>query len=249
MARIISGGGKTAYLWPGMRSYLTAHTQRPDGLLTDLEAETAALGGAAGMQVPAEEGALLTLLTSAVGARQAIEVGTFTGYSALCIARALPPGGRLVCLDVSEKWTSIARRYWERAGVDDRVELRLGPAADTLAELPERPEFDIAFIDADKTSYPAYYELLLPRLRPGGLLVVDNVLLDGSVLGRGSRHPNAVAMRAFNAALAADPRVRVVMLPLADGITIAQKLLTAVGTDPVGEPAGEPAAAAVGVTA
>jgi caffeoyl-CoA O-methyltransferase len=232
-----------------MRSYLSEHTNRPDQVLTDLAAETATLGPSAGMQVPAEEGALLTLLTSAVGARQAVEVGTFTGYSALCIARALPADGRLLCLDVSDEWTSIARRYWERAGVADRVELRLGPAADTLAALPPDPVFDIAFIDADKTSYPAYYELLLPRLRPGGLLVVDNVLLNGSVLAMGARHPNTLAMRAFNTALAADPRVRVVMLPLADGVTIAQKLPTAVGTDPVGEPAGEPAAASVVVTA
>ncbi|EFC78758.1 O-methyltransferase [Parafrankia sp. EUN1f] len=220
--------GKSGFLPPQLYRYLVTHGSPTDDILADLTAETAALGGAAGMQIPADQGALLTILTAAIAPSRAIEIGTFTGYSSLCVARALPPGGRLLCLDVSDEWTSIARRYWERAGVSDRVELRLGPAAESLAQLPARPTFDLAFIDADKEAYQTYLELLLPRLNPNGLIIVDNVLQSGRVLaedGAGTEaSPNVVAMRAFNEALARDRRVQVVMLPVADGLTLARKL-------------------------
>ncbi|OHV46541.1 methyltransferase [Parafrankia colletiae] len=209
---------------PALHGYLVAHGSPPDDILADLAAETAALGDAARMQIPAEQGALLTILTAALAPSRAIEIGTFTGYSSLCMARGLPPGGHLLCLDVNDEWTSVARRYWERAGVSDRVELRLGPAAEALAALPEEPTFDLAFIDADKQSYPAYFELLLPRMNTNGLIIVDNVLQSGRVLDEQEDSPNVVAVRGFNAALAADARVQVVFLPVADGLTIARKL-------------------------
>ena len=133
------------------------------------------------MQVAPEQGAFLTLLTRLVGARRAIEVGTFTGYSSLCIARGLPAGGELLCCDVSEEWTAVARRFWEKAGVADKIELRIAPAAETLRALPAREDWDLAFIDADKPGYPVYYEEILRRLRPGGLILADNVLWMGRV--------------------------------------------------------------------
>src|SRR5262249_27755264 len=149
--------------------------------LRALEAETAALGPISMMQIAREQGVFLTLLARILGARRAVEIGTFTGYSAISIARGLVPGGRLLCCDVSEEWTAIARRYWARAGVADRIELQLAPALETLRTLPLTPEIDLVFIDADKTNYRRYYEELLPRLRPGGLIVFDNVLWGGQV--------------------------------------------------------------------
>src|SRR5690606_5846127 len=145
-------------------------------------ARTAELGDIARMQVAPEQGALLELLVRMLGARQAVEVGTFTGYSALCVARGLAPGGRLLCCDVSEEWTAIARDAWRRAGVADRIDLRIGPALETLARLPDEPTIDFAFIDADKRGYLDYYEALVRRLRPGGLLAIDNVLWAGRVV-------------------------------------------------------------------
>jgi len=150
-------------------------------------------------------------------------VGTFTGYSAICLARGLAPGGQLLCCDVSEEWTAIARRYWERAGLTDRIDLRIAPALDTLRALPERPEIDLVFIDADKTNYRNYYETLLPRLRPGGLFVFDNVLWMGEVANPANQEESTVAIRALNDALVADTRVDTVMLPVADGVTLARK--------------------------
>ena len=134
------------------------------------------------LQIAPEQAPFLTFLTRLLGARQAVEVGTFTGLSSLAIARGLPPDGRLICFDMSEEFTVIARRYWERAGLADRIDLRLGPAADTLAALPDEPHLDLAFIDADKTGYPMYWAELVPRMRPGGVIVVDNVLRGGQVL-------------------------------------------------------------------
>lgn len=212
---------KSIPLTAELHDYVVAHGTPPDPVLRDLLAETAALGGAAEMQVPPEEGALLTLLARLVGARDAVEVGTFTGYSSVCIARGLSPDGRLVCCDVSAEWTAVARRAWARAGLADRVELRLGPALDTLRAMPSEPLFDLAFLDADKQGYPAYWAELVPRVRSGGVLVVDNVLRDGRVL-----HPTAeddVAVARFNDEVCADSRVDAVLLPLADGITIARR--------------------------
>jgi caffeoyl-CoA O-methyltransferase len=175
------------------------------------------------MQVAPEQGAFMTMLVQLIGARKVVEVGTFTGYSSLALARGMGPDGRLLCLDVSEEWTAIARAHWERAGVADRIELRIGPALDTLRDLPP-VLFDLAFIDADKTNYGAYYDELLPRIRPGGLLLVDNTLWNGAVLDEKDDSDDTVAIRAVNERIAADPRVRVVLLPIGDGLTIAQRV-------------------------
>lgn len=214
---------KSFFLSPELHDYLLASTTPLDDVLLDLADETAKLGPESGMQIAPEQGAFLTLLVSAIGARHAVEVGTFTGYSSVCIARGLPIDGHLTCYDVSEKWTSIARRYWARAGLADRVSLVLGPAAETLASAPDTESIDFAFVDADKTGYPDYYERLLPRLRPGGLILFDNALRGGAVLDPAATDEATETIRRFNASLAADPRVDVVLLPLADGVTIARR--------------------------
>lgn len=214
---------KSFLLGEDLHEYLVAHGTPPDDVLRDLAHETEALGPIARMQIAPEQGAFLTVLARAIGARRAVEVGTFTGYSAICIARGLAPGGRLLCCDVSEEWTAVARRYWERAGVTDRIELRLGPAADTLRSLPTDDPVDLAFIDADKPNYPVYYEEVLARMRPGGLVVVDNVLWSGRVLDAAADDDDTRAIRAFNDLVAADDRVDVVMLPVSDGLTLACK--------------------------
>lgn len=210
-------------LTPPVYEYLVAHTEAPDRILRDLAAETAALGGISIMQIAVEQGAFLTMIARLMGARRAIEVGTFTGYSSICIARGLADGGHLLCCDVSEEWTSIARRYWTRAGLDDRITLRLGPALDTLRALPATPEVDLAFIDADKTGYRAYYEELLPRMRPNGLFIFDNVLWSGSVADPGVQDENTRALRDLADHVHADPRVETVMLAVADGLQLARK--------------------------
>jgi caffeoyl-CoA O-methyltransferase len=215
---------KSAYLSPQLNDYLARHTTPPDALLAELTEETATLGAISVMQISPAQGSLMTLLTAAAGVERAIEIGTFTGYSALCIARGLRPGGHLLCLDVSREWTSIAQKYWARAGVADRIELRLGPAADTLAALPEEPAFDLAFIDADKTSYSHYYELLFPRLRPGALILADNVLQGGAVLHPATNSADVAAIKVFNETLVRDPRLQVAMLPVSDGLTLARKI-------------------------
>lgn len=214
---------KSFFLSPEIHRYLVEHGTPPDPLQQELIAETARLGGIAMMQIAPEQGAFMTMLTRLIGARQAVEIGTFTGYSALCVARGLPPDGKLLCCDVSEEWTSIGRRYWERDGVADRIELRLGPALDTLRALPAEPQFDMAFIDADKPNYANYYDEVLARLRPNGLILVDNVLWGGQIIDEASDDPNTKALRAFNDQLAADDRVDTVMLPLGDGLTLARK--------------------------
>jgi caffeoyl-CoA O-methyltransferase len=185
--------------------------------------ETAKLGAVANMQVSPEQGAFLTMLTRLLGARHAVEVGTFTGYSALCIARGLPDDGHLVCCDVSEEWTSVGRKYWSEAGVEERIDLRIAPALETLEALPRDEAIDFAFIDADKPNYRNYYEALLPRLRRNGVIGVDNVLWSGAVLDENAADENTVAIKAFNDFVASDDRVDVVMLPLADGLTLARK--------------------------
>ena len=205
--------------------YAVGHGSWPDDeVLTDLRTETRALGSPAGMQLGPDQGQLLTLLTRLVGARRAVEVGTFTGYSALCIARGLAEDGTLLCCDVSEEWTALARRAWARAGVADRIELRLAPAVETLRALPADEPIDLVFIDADKTGYPDYWRELVPRVRPGGLLLADNVLWGGAIVDDGDESANAVALRAFNDLVATDDRVECVVLPAFDGLTIARKL-------------------------
>ena len=204
--------------------YLLAHSTAEDDVLTRLADETRqTFADASGMQITADEGALLTMLARLTGARNAVEVGTFTGYSSICIARGLADGGRLLACDVSGEWTEVARRYWAEAGVADKIELRLAPAAETLAALPTEPMIDLAFIDADKESYPTYYEELVSRLRPGGLVLLDNVLLGGRVFDETQQDERVTAMRTVNDRVAADDRVDVVMLPIADGLTIARR--------------------------
>jgi caffeoyl-CoA O-methyltransferase len=219
----VSSEPKSFFLTSELHRYLVEHGTPPDPVQQELIAETAKLGGIAAMQIAPEQGAFMTMLTRLIRVRRAIEIGTFTGYSALCIARGLADDGRLLCCDVSEEWTSIGRRYWERDGLADRIELRLGPALDTLRSLPADPEFDLAFIDADKQNYPHYYDEVLTRLRPNGVVLVDNVLWGGRVLDPNADDADTSAIRAFNDRVASDDRVDTVMLPLGDGITIARK--------------------------
>ena len=215
---------RSRFIEPAVADYALEHSSGPDAVQLELQHVTAErTGQAAGMQIGDDQAVLLEILARATGARRAVEVGTFTGYSALALARGLGPDGRLLCLDVSEEWTSIARAHWEKAGVADRIELRIGPALDTLRELPP-VVFDLAFIDADKTNYSAYYEELIGRIRPGGLLLVDNTLWGGAVLDPNDDRDDTLAIRALNDRIAADPRVRVVLLPIGDGLTIAQRL-------------------------
>lgn len=216
---------KFTSLTPELYAYLVAHCSPSDPVLQRLAAENERMGPYSLMQIAPEQGALLTLLTHIIGVRSAVEVGTFTGYSALCIARGLSDGGRVLCCDVNEEWTSVARRYWQEAGVADKIELRLGPALDTLCGLPRQEQFDLGFIDADKRGYRAYYEEVLARLRPNGLILFDNVFLmwTGGVADPAARDEDTVSMRQLNDFLAADARVQTVMLPIADGLTIVRK--------------------------
>ncbi len=216
-------GDKFTRLTPDLYTYLVAHNPAPDTVQRELIAETEALGGVSIMQVAVEQGALLTMLGRLLGARRAVEVGTFTGYSAISIARGLAAGGQLLCCDVSEQWTAIARRYFARAGLADRIRLEIAPALDTLRALPRTADVDLAFIDADKTGYRAYYEELLPRLRPNGVIVFDNVLWGGQVIATDDRSDDTAALRALNDFLVTDERVDVVMLPVSDGITLVRK--------------------------
>ncbi len=190
-----------------------------------LRAETATLPEA-GMQIGADQGVFLAFLARLIGARRAIEIGTFTGYSALAVASVLPPDGRLVCCDVSEKWTSVARRYWAEAGLADRIELRLAPARETLADLLKRDgrgSYDFAFIDADKTGYDAYYEACLELLRANGLIAIDNVLWSGTVADPADTRPDTVALRAITAKIRDDPRVDACLVSIGDGVMLARK--------------------------
>ncbi len=213
-------GPKSFFLSEELHGYLIDHGTPPDAILRELTEETVArVGGMSIMQVAPEQGAFMTLLTRLIGAKRAIEVGTFTGYSALCIARGLPEDGELICCDVSEEWTRIGQPFWEKAGVADRIDLRIGPALETLRSLPEERSFDMAFIDADKPSYSDYYEELLTRIRPGGVILVDNVLWSGSVADPSNQEDSTNAIRAFNDLVAGDDRVETVMIPLSDGLT------------------------------
>lgn len=201
-------------------AYMEANSSAPDAVQRDLIATTEALGDAGRMQIGAVQGSFMTMLVGLLQPRFAVEVGTFTGYSALAVAKALPPGGRLLCCDISEEWTSIARGYWERAGVADRIDLRIGPALETLQSLPPDPPVDFAFIDADKENYINYYEELMSRLSPRGVILVDNVLWGGGVAVPAQDDATTEALRAFNSHAASDPRSQVALLPVGDGLTI-----------------------------
>jgi caffeoyl-CoA O-methyltransferase len=210
-------------LTPELHEYLLAHSTPPDDVVAELITETrAALPRNATMQIGFEQAAFLRMLTTALGVRRAVEVGTFTGLSSLSIARGLADGGRLTCFDISTEYTDVARRYWKRAGVDDRIELRIGPAAENLRSLPDEPHLDLVFIDADKESYSTYWNELVPRTKSGGLLLVDNTLWSGRVVAPQSESDRAVAD--FNALAVADTRVELVILPISDGLTMARKL-------------------------
>ena len=212
-------------LTPELAEYVRASSEGLDEVARDLIDETAAMAergeAPSTMQIAPEQGAFMQLLTTALGARKAIEIGTFTGFSALCIARGLPDDGSLLCLDISEQWTAVARRFWARAGLADRIELQLGDALPSLRALPEEPTFDLAFVDADKTGYPAYVDELHPRMTPNGVVLLDNTLRDGRVLTPTTDEDHAVV--ALNASLAADLRWETVLLPLADGLTMLRK--------------------------
>ncbi len=209
---------------PSIAQYVDSHSTPPDDVQRRLTAVTVErTGDAAGMQIGADQAGFLEMLTRAMGVTSAIEIGTFTGYSALAIARGLAPGGRLICCDVSDRWTSIGRPYWDEAGVTDRIDLRIGPASQTLAALEPDLRFDLAFVDADKSGYAAYVDVLLDRLRPGGLILIDNTLWSGRVL-----HPadpddhDTAALQALNQSLAERGDLRVVILPIGDGVTVVQ---------------------------
>ncbi len=208
---------------PAIVEYVKARTAPADDALRWVTEQTATLGGFAQMQIGNDQVALMTILTQVAGVDLAVEVGTFTGTSSMAIARGLRPGGRLICCDVSEEWTKIAREGWRRAGVDDRIELRIGPALDTLQAMPTDPVIDLAFVDADKPNYLAYIAELVPRLRPGGLLLIDNTIWYGRVVDPGETDENTVAIRAVNDFVAADSRLESVILSIGDGLTIARK--------------------------
>jgi caffeoyl-CoA O-methyltransferase len=207
-----------------LQAYLVDHGTPPDEVLKQLTIRTQeAVGPFAVMQIAPEQGAFMTWLTRLMGARNTLEIGTFTGYSAICIARGLPEDGKLLCLDFSEEWTTIAQAAWEEAGLEDRIELRLGPAADTLAAIAPEGQFDLAFIDADKVSYETYVDLVYARLRQGGVVLIDNVLRRGDVINDELQDDDTRAIRAFNDARVGDERWDRVMLPISDGLTLLRK--------------------------
>jgi caffeoyl-CoA O-methyltransferase len=208
-----------------LSDYVRAGSEPPDELAAALVAETAELAARGEapptFQIALEQGAFMQLLTRALGVRRAIEIGTFTGFSALCIARGLPADGTLLCLDRSEEWTAVGRRYWERAGLADRIELRVGDALPALRALPAEETFDLAFVDADKTGYPAYVEELYPRMASNGVVLLDNTLRGGRVLAPETDDDRALV--ALNADLVRDGRWETVLLPVADGLTMLRK--------------------------
>lgn len=214
---------KYVQLTDELHAYVVACGSREDGALAEVRESTAALGDIATMQISPDQGALMTMLTRLTGATRALEVGTFTGYSAICIARGLAEGGILIACELDAERAETARANLAKAGVGERVEVRVGPALETLAALPADEPFDIAFIDADKVSYSDYYERCLELLRPGGLMLLDNMLRDGRVLDPDPDDPGDVAITGLNEKIAADERVDVAMLGIADGITLALK--------------------------
>jgi len=214
-----------SFLPESVDDYLRTVIAKESPVQQRLRAETARLPQG-GMQIGADQGVLLAFLARLVGARKAIEIGTFTGYSALCVAGALPPDGRLICCDVNEEWTAIARRYWALAGLADRIELRLGPAQETLALLLRdggAGTFDFAFIDADKTGYDGYYEASLSLLRRGGMIAIDNVLWGGAVADPANSTEDTKALRALNVKIRDDPRVDACLVSVGDGVMLARK--------------------------
>ena len=212
---------RSFFLSEQLHSYLLDHCAPVDEVqqwLMDTTVERTA--GSAGMQISPEQGAFMTMLTRLLGVRRAVEVGTFTGYSSLCIARGLPADGRLICCDISEEWTSIGREAWDRDGVGDRIELRIAPALDTLQSLSMQDPIDLAFLDADKASYANYYAELVPRMRANGVILVDNTLWSGAVFDEADNNGDTIHIRDFNDMVAADARVESTILTVGDGLTL-----------------------------
>ena len=215
---------RSEQLSDALQEYVEAHSTPPEEILTELAEQTASMFGArAGMQIGPEQGTFMTVLTQLTGASRALEIGTFTGYSSICVARGLTSGGQLTCCDVSEQWTSVARKYWELAGVADRIRLELRPALETLRAMPASERFDVAFIDADKTGYIGYWDEVVPRIRPGGIILVDNTLSHGRVIDSATTDADVAGIQAFNDHAMADDRVVLVLLPIGDGLTLARK--------------------------
>ncbi|MEU0133901.1 class I SAM-dependent methyltransferase [Streptomyces sp. NPDC006296] len=211
---------------PELLEYVREHSLREDGILRELRRTTAELPGGKAMQVMPEEGQFLAFLIAATGVVDVLEIGTFTGYSTLCMARALPPQGRVVTCDISVRWPEIGAEYWRRAGVLDRIEVRIGEAADLLEDMLAADgagRFGLVFVDADKANYPRYYELALRLVRPGGLVVVDNTLFFGRVVDPLADDADTAGVREVNARIREDRRVDVSMLPMADGITLVRR--------------------------
>jgi len=217
--------GRAVTMTENLYRYLVDHSLRDHPVLRELREETARLPNAV-MQIGPDQGQFMALLTKLVGARRCLEVGVFTGYSSLSVALALPQDGTIVALDVSEEWTAVAQRYWKKAGVDHKIDLRLAPALntlDTLISLQESGRFDMAFIDADKGNYLGYYERCLQLVRRGGLILIDNTLWSGDVADPSKNEPDTVALRALNDALHHDERIDLALLPVGDGVTLARK--------------------------
>jgi predicted O-methyltransferase YrrM len=212
--------GRAPLLPPKVARYLHEHSVREAPVLRELRAATASVPHS-GMQIGADQGQFMAMLVKLMGARRCLEIGTYTGYSALAVALALPKDGSLVCCDVSEEWTAVGKPFWKKAGVDKKIDLRIGPALETLAKL--KGPFDFVFIDADKPNYVNYYERCLELLRPGGLIAVDNVLWSGEVANEETQDKLTVALRRFNDHVHKDERVDVVMLSIGDGVTLALK--------------------------
>jgi caffeoyl-CoA O-methyltransferase len=213
----------TEHVSAKLHEYVIAHSSPPDALLRDLIEETAArFPDRVIFQIGPEQGTFMTLLSRLIAPRQAVEVGTFTGYSSICLARGLAEGGRLICCDVNVDWTSLAQEYWQKAGLADRIELRLGPATDTLRALPPDASLDLSFIDADKTGYASYWDEIVPRTRSGGIILVDNTFLHGRIF-HPDPDPDGRAIRDFNEYVLADTRVELAMLSIGDGLTMARK--------------------------
>ena len=219
----MSTAPKSLGLDADLHAYLVAHGSPPDPVLERLAADTLAMGAISRMQIAPEQGSFLTMLAKLLGARLIVELGTFTGYSSVCLARGLAEGGRMICCDVSEAYTNRAVQAWEEAGLRDCIDLRIAPGAETLRALAFDPPIDLAFIDADKTGYATYYEEILRRMRPGGVIAVDNVLWGGAIIDATDTSADTLALRAFNDMVLVDDRVESVMLPIADGLTLCRK--------------------------
>jgi predicted O-methyltransferase YrrM len=216
---------QTLSLTPELYQYILDVSLRENSALTELREFTLSLEEA-NMQISPEQGQFMQMLVKLMGARNCIEVGVFTGYSSLAVALALPADGKIVACDVSEEWTSIGKRFWKKAGVSEKIDLRIAPAADTLQQLLDQGlagTYDFAFIDADKTGYDSYYELCLQLLRPGGLILFDNTLWSGKVVDENSEDEDVKAIRALNAKLHRDERIDLCLLPLSDGVTMVRK--------------------------